>query len=275
MPYELADFVSSETELAALVRVGGNQELIKSLLAAGYPVIIEKGFEGPGFDGWMGHYQLLVGYDEATEQYNAFDTYEGDFSEGKTLPVSFQTVEEFWRHFNHTFLVIFPPEDEALILELLGPYADETESYRIAAQKASDEIFRLAARDQMFAWFNRGTNLMRLQDYGGAANAYDEAFSAYANLDPSTRPWRLMWYQTGPYWAYFYTGRYWDVVNLATQTLDNMSEPVLEESYYWRGLSREALGDVAGAIEDIRASVNFHPGWEPGLAQLERLGVQP
>jgi hypothetical protein len=275
MPYELADFVTSETDLAALVRVGGDQDLLKLLLAEGYPVIIEKGFEGPGFDGWMGHYQLLVGYDEINGHYNAFDTYEGDFSDGKTLPVPYQTVEEYWRHFNHTYLVIHPPEDEARVLELLGSNADETENYRIAAQKASDEIFSQTARNQMFAWFNRGTNLMRLQDYGGAANAYDEAFALYAMLDPSARPWRLMWYQTGPYWAYFYTGRYWDVINLATQTLDNMSEPVLEESYYWRGLSREALGDVTGAIEDFRASVDHHPEWEPGLAQLERLGIQP
>ena len=145
----------------------------------------------------------------------------------------------------------------------------------IVDHQASDDIFSTSGRDQFFAWFNRGTNLMQLQDYSGAAAAYDEAFNLYAGLDPETRPWRLLWYQTGPYWAYFYAGRYWDVLNLTTQTLYNMSEPVLEESYYWRGLAKEALGDVAGAIEDFQTSVEVHPGFGPALTQLDRLGISP
>ena len=78
-----------------------------------------------------------------------------------------------------------------------------TVNLRNAAQRASDEIFSTSGRDQFFAWFNRGTNLMELQDYIGAAAAYDEAFNIYSGLDPETRPWRLLWYQTGPYWAYY------------------------------------------------------------------------
>ena len=82
-----------------------------------------------------------------------------------------------------------------------------------------------------------------------------------------------MWYQTGPYWAYYYSGRYQDVIDLATKTLENMSEPILEESYYWRALAREAVGDVDGAIEDLQDSLEYHTGFEPSLALLQRLGV--
>ena len=275
MPYELADYVRSETGFEVIVRVGGDQALLKRLIAAGFPVMVEKGLEGPGFDGWMGHYQLLAGYDDALRRYNAYDSYEGDFSDGDSLPVSYDVIEEYWRHFNHTYLVIYPEGREAEVLGILGPDADEQNNIRRAAQRASEEIFSTYGRDQFFAWFNRGTNLNQLQDYGGAAAAYDEAFRIYAGLDPETRPWRMMWYQTGPYWAYFYTGRYWDVLNLTTQTLYVMSEPVLEETYYWRGLAKEALGDGTGAIEDLRASLEVHPGFEPALGQLSRLGVAP
>ncbi|GMR10482.1 MAG: hypothetical protein BMS9Abin28_1303 [Anaerolineae bacterium] len=275
MPYELADYVRSETGFKMIVRVGGDQALLKRLIAAGFPVMVEKGLEGPGFDGWMGHYQVLAGYDDALGRFNAYDSYEGDFSDGDSLPVSYDVIEEYWRHFNHTYLVIYPEGREAEVLGILGPDADEEANLRKAAQQASDDIFSTSGRDQFFAWFNRGTNLVQLQDYGGAAAAYDEAFSIYAGLDPETRPWRMLWYQTGPYWAYFYTGRYWDLLNLTTQTLYVMSEPVLEESYYWRGLAKEALGDVAGAIEDLQTSVEVHPGFEPALAQLDRLGVAP
>ena len=85
----------------------------------------------------------------------------------------------------------------------------------------------------------------------------------------------MLWYQTGPYWAYYYFGRYQDVINLATTTLDAMSEPVLEESYYWRALAREAAGDISGAIKDFQAGLKSHPGFEPALEQLKRLGAEP
>jgi hypothetical protein len=51
------------------------------------------------------------------------------------------------------------------------------------------------------------------------------------------------------------------VINLATTTLDAMSEPVLEESYYWRALAREALGDIDGAIQDLQTSQVRHLGF--------------
>lgn len=85
----------------------------------------------------------------------------------------------------------------------------------------------------------------------------------------------MMWYQTGPYWAYYYSGRYQDVIDLATTTLDAMSEPVLEESYYWRALAREALGDTKGAIKDLRSALKFHPSFEPSLTRLQQMGITP
>jgi tetratricopeptide (TPR) repeat protein len=272
MPYEMVEYVETQTNLNALIRVGGDLDLIKHFIAAGFPILVEKGFEGPGFNGWMGHYEVLTGYDDAKSTFTAQDSYIMP-----NLPVAYDQLEKYWRHFNYTYIVIFPPEREAEVLELLGPQTDEAYNFQFAAQKASNEIFTLTGRDQFFAWFNRGTNLMRLQDYMGAAGAYDEAFNVLAqiNTELEEKPWRMMWYQTGPYWAYFYTGRYYDVISLATQTLTVMSEAVLEESYYWRALAKEALGDLAGAIEDLQKAARVHPDWEPALVELQRLGASP
>jgi tetratricopeptide (TPR) repeat protein len=84
----------------------------------------------------------------------------------------------------------------------------------------------------------------------------------------------MLWYQTGPYWAYYYTGRYKDVIDLATKTLDNMSEPILEESYYWRALAQESRGDAPAAIQDLQTSLKYHPGFEPALQQLQKYGLE-
>jgi len=268
MPYELANFVEAETPFKSMFRVGGDIELLKRFLAAGLPVIIEKGFEGPNFDGWMGHYVLVTGYTDLKQTFTLQDSYYGP-----DQVMGYEDLERFWRAFNFTYLLIYPVDREADTISILGRQADKSLNDQYAAQKASDEIFSMTGRDQYFAWFNRGTNLVALQDYAGAAAAYDQAFTLYPSIQEKERPWRMMWYQTGPYWAYFYSGRYQDVIDLATKTLDNMNEPILEESYYWRALAREALGDVDGAIEDLQASLEYHAGFAPSLAQLQQLGV--
>jgi len=273
MPYEIANFVEDETELNARVRMGGDIELLKRFIAAGFPIIIEKGLDSRK-SGWIGHYQVLAGYDDAKGIFHAYDSYEGDFSDGQTLLEPYEEIESYWRHFNNTFIIIFPDELEAQVSSLLGIHQDETASYLHASENASQDIFNLSGRELFFAWYNRGTSLMLLRDYSGAAAAYDEAFIQYASLDPDDRPWRVLWYQTGPYFAYYFTARYYDVINLASQTIDNSEEPAIEESFYWRGLAKESIGDITGAIEDLKTSLEWHPGFEPSEYQLDRLGVE-
>jgi hypothetical protein len=270
MPSELVAFVEEETEFDVVSRAGGNVELLKRFLASGMPVIIEKGFEGPKLEGWMGHYVLVTGYSDAEERFTVQDSFYGP-DQG----MSYADLESYWRAFNFAFLVVYPADRKDDVENLLGPLVDEEYSYRSAAETASNEIYLLTGRDQFFAWFNRGTNLMRLQDYAGAAQAYDQAFLLYSSLPERGRPWRMMWYQTGPYWAYYYTGRYQDVVDLSTKTLDAMSQPVLEESYYWRALARLASGDSKGAIKDLRSSLEYHPGFEPSITRLQQLESTP
>jgi tetratricopeptide (TPR) repeat protein len=181
-----------------------------------------------------------------------------------------------WRSFNYAYLIIYPPENEGEVMSLLGLDADVTTNFQNAALKASNEVYALEGIDQYFAWFNRGSSLVELQDYAGAAAAYDESFALYPSIPEAERPWRMLWYQTGPYWAYFYSGRYYDVLYLADGTLEAMqSEKNIEESYYWRGMAKAALGDSDGAIQDFRTCLEYHEGFEPAIYQLRLLGVEP
>lgn len=54
-PFEIVDYVEKNTEYDAVWRVGGDLPLLKRLLAAGFPVLIEKGLD-PHDDSWLGHY---------------------------------------------------------------------------------------------------------------------------------------------------------------------------------------------------------------------------
>lgn len=270
MPYEMVDFVNEQTDLRALQRIGGGLQDLKAFVAAGYPVIVEKGFEGAGFDGWMGHYEVINGYDDLEQVFYVQDSYQGP-----NLKVGYELLISQWRAFNFTYIVVYPADREVEVLEIMGPQADVTANYQSALEKAIVESSSLNGRDQYFAWFNRGASQVLLFDYQNAAIAYDAAFANYPNIPADERPWRMLWYQTGPYFAYYYTGRYQDVIDLADGVLSITNEPVLEESYYWRGMAKLALGDQEAAIADFRKSAEVHPGFLPAVQQLQSLGEAP
>jgi tetratricopeptide (TPR) repeat protein len=268
-PFEMVDFVKSQTDLEALFRVGGDLDTLKRFLAAGYPVLIEKGLD-PEDDDWLGHYQLITGYDEERQHVIVYDSFQGPAHD---YPVPYSVVEEFWPHFNNVYIVIYPEEDDPQVVSLLGPDADPIVNYQKAAQAALEQTSILAGRDLFFAWFNRGSDLVALEEYSGAAEAFDAAFSVYSGLPLADRPWRTMWYRTEPYVAYYHTGRYQDVINLAHITLSSVDKPVLEESYFWRGMARLALGDREGAIADLQRAARLNPRSTDAVAQLQDLGL--
>jgi tetratricopeptide (TPR) repeat protein len=270
MPYEMVDYVQSNTNLRALTRVGGDLDTLKKFIAAGFPVLIEKGFEGAGFDGWMGHYEVINGYDDANQRVTVQDSYKGP-----NILINYPDLENQWRAFNYTYIITYPPEREGEVLRILGKQADLDTNFQTALQKAVDETSQLTGRDLFFAWYNRGSNLVSLHDYAAAATAYDAAFANYGKVVKELRPWRMLWYQTGPYFAYYYTQRFEDVISLANTTLQAMSEPNLEETYYWRGMAYAALGDNERAIKDFQAALKYHENFLPAIQQLQQMGVQP
>jgi len=290
MPYELVDFVNEHTAQKALWRYGGDLQTIKVLLNAGFPVMIERGFEPYSLrdDGWVGHYNLVVGYDDERQTLTVQDSYLMSYPPwGGTIPVDqwdtfigfdfyYSELEQTWRSFNNVIIVVYPPERESDVLNALGPLATEEEACRIAYDRAVQETTSLTEiRDKFFAWFNAGTSLVCLQDYETAASAFDTAFTIYPDISQDSRPYRILWYETGPYSAYYHSGRYQDVIKLADQTLGYMAEPVLEESYYWRALSYHELGDTIRAVDDLRTSLKYHPGFAPSVDMLKQLGKYP
>jgi hypothetical protein len=82
VPTGIRDFVETQTDgLAAIVRSGGDVELLQRLVAAGFPVVAEKGYyeyDYTGKLGWLGHYQFVTGYDETKDILIVQDTYVKD-----------------------------------------------------------------------------------------------------------------------------------------------------------------------------------------------------
>jgi tetratricopeptide (TPR) repeat protein len=275
MPYEMVDFVNDTTIFNAVYRSGGDMTLLKSFIAAGYPVIVEKGYyerDANGTLSWLGHYQFVTGYDDAAKIFIVQDTY----LDGPNFKIGYTEFSEGWRDFNYLFMVIYPTDSEQKIHDLLGNWSDDQWANQHALELADEEINKLSGFGAFFAWFNKGTSHVLLQQYVDAANAYDQAFTLYATLDAAKRPYRMLWYQTGPYKAYYYSGRYADVINLAGITLDSViGGPYLEESLYWRGMAYYMAGKTDLAVDDYRLALKVHPKWIPATQALQDLGIQP
>lgn len=264
MPAEMLAFVGDQTGLKAVLRYGGDLDTLKRLLAGGFPVLVEKGLIHD--NGWMGHYQVLSGYDDDKGIFIAQDSLIIP-----DLPVPYDAMEKDWRVFNDLYLVAYPPERENELQAILAGRWDEQTSQEIAKQTRLDEINRLKGGDLAFAWFSLGTSYDALGEYADAAAAYDKYFLLYSTLPKENRPWRMLWYQNGPYEAYYYTQRYKDVVSLTSITLSALTERLLEEACYWRALAKEKLGDPKGAVTDLEQALERNPHYTPAQVELKRM----
>ena len=244
--------------LSADYRVAGTIDLLRRFLAAGYPVIVEKGYTiEDGGGGWAGHYLLLTGYDDAQGVLIAQDS-----NRGADQLVPYRDLDEGWRSFNRVYLYIYPPGEQSMIDGLLGPDADPDANRQRALEAAGRELED--DPEDAYAWFNLGTNLVYFERYGEAAQAFDKALAIGL-------PWRFTRYQFGPYIAYFHQGRYNDLIDLAEATLART--PNAEESLLWRGWGRYRLGDSQGALEDFRAALAVNPSYQDARYALECMGA--
>lgn len=242
-PTELADYAMQRGH-GAIVRVNGDRDRLRALVAAGLPVIVETWFvPEPGDE--MGHYRLVTGYSDTAGLFRTADSYEGP-----EVLVPYDEFDRLWRVFNRTYVVAWPADLADDVTRLLGADADDQAMYVRAAARAQDE---LVASADAYGWFNLGSSLLGLGDSAGAARAFDEARAIGL-------PWRMLWYQFGPFEAYGAEGRWQDVRALANANLKNAGN--LEESLYWRGRAAAALGDAAAAARDYQQALSLNPGYE-------------
>ena len=268
MPYEMLDYVQTQTGYNGIVRYGGDLETVKRLVASGFPVLIERGYINAQ-EGWMGHYGLIVGYDDVAQEVTIPDTYLG------VIKVSYADMNRYWAQFDKIYLVVFPNERAQEVYDILGPQMDASYNLQHTFDQVQANLFNQTGAELFFAWFSRGSILIEMQDSWGAAQSFDEAFKVYATLPEKDRPWRMLWYQTGPFFAYYNMGRYQDVLSLATQTLTEAKEDALPESWVWKGRAEVMLGMRDEAIASFRRALYWHPDWWVAKEALEALGETP
>lgn len=268
-PEELRYYVLNEAGwLRAEYRVAGDIDLLKRLLAAGYPVLIEAATPlrpedayGPGDDLWSAHYLVVTGYDDAEGVIVVQDPLRGP---DRRIPYAPAMAD--WKPFNYLYMVVYFPQDEEDVKSLLGADWDADANRQRALDSASADL--AADANDAFAWFNLGAALTYFERYEEAAQAFDQAFTLGL-------PQRMTRYQFWPFFAYFHAGRIDYLLELTEKTYSPINGQYAEEALLWHGWGLWRKGDLDGAIAFWRKALKVHPGYQDALYALQFVGAQP
>jgi hypothetical protein len=231
-------------------RVGGDLELLKQLLAAGIPVMIEETFhfDEPFWtndDLWAAHYQVVTGYDETKQIFIGQDSFHGPDQE-----IPYQKLDEYWQAFNRVYILVYPPAQEATVQAILGENWDPDANRQHALELAQAET--QSDPNNAFAWFNLGANLTYFERYIEATDAFDKARELGL-------PQRMLRYQFSPFIAYFHTGQIDDLISLSEYALE--VTPNAEEALLWHGWAMYRKGDTAQAVENFQQALVENPNY--------------
>ena len=255
---DLVAYMNTEVPgLEVQYRVGGDVELLKRLLAAGFPVMIEETFMmeesyWPNDDRWAGHYLLVTGYDDASQTFITQDSFAGS-----NIPASYEKLNGNWKAFNRVYILVYPSESRPVIQSILGKQWDVEKNRQHALDMAQEEVE--ADPGDSFAWFNQGTNLVFFEKYSQAAAAYDRAREAGL-------PQRMLRYQFGPFFAYFHVNRLDDLLELTEYALKR--SPTSEEAMLWQGWAYYRKGEKERAMEWFSKALEARPDYTDAIYAL-------
>lgn len=251
-PDEIAAFAETKG-YETLIRVNGTIDRLKHFLLAGYPVLIETGYDPePETIGWTSHYLTLVGFTD--DGFIAMDTYRRP-----NWLYSFDEIDQYWRQFNRRYIVIHRPDQGAAVDSLVSAEIDDQVMYENARYTAQLELS--LDRSDPFGWYNLGSALMHLGDYEKAVSAFNQARQLGL-------PWRFLWYQFEAYEAYMQAGQYEEVIALADSVL---AKKASEEAYYYKGIALVAMGQRDAGIRQIDLAVSFNRHYQEARLALDSL----
>ncbi|MEZ4646740.1 MAG: tetratricopeptide repeat protein [Chloroflexota bacterium] len=266
-PWQISDYVNEFTTLRSTVHSGGNLEMIKQLIANGFPVVIEKGYEPNNAEGWYGHYLTVYGYDDEKGEIYTRDTNLGPF-DGKPRIDDYEDFMYWWQQFNYTFYVVYLPTQEDLVMSIIPQVLQD----KVTMWQYTADLARAEMRDNpdnVFGWFNLGVSLTYLGQETGDVTYYEEAAVNFDQARAIGLPPRTLYYEHRPLMAYYQLGRVDDVLELTDALLETVGGPWVEEIHWYRGHALAAQGRLSAAREAYQAALTVNPNFYPAQTSLD------
>ena len=237
--------------LAGVERLGGDLPMVKRLVAAGFPVLVETVYYEEGAEAnktWMSHNRVVVGYDDDKNEAYLFDSLLGFGADNTGKPVKYDDMMERWRQLNYSYMVLYEPHQEAEVRNLMGEaHWDAEQNINALYERVTQDL--AVKPNDAFNHFNMGTVLARM-------GRYEEAVEWYDSARQIGLPFRMMWYQFDIFESYLAVGRIRDVQTLAWRVIGDTEG--VEEMYYYLALSYIAEGDMFRAVAQLEQAVWYN-----------------
>jgi tetratricopeptide (TPR) repeat protein len=234
--YELAE-EAKQYGLIPYHRPNGSIDLLRRAITHNYPVIVRT-FLHSNED--IGHYRIIRGYDDTTQQVIQDDSYQGP-----NIRFSYAEFLSMWKPFNYEYLILIPQGKESDAARILGNDTDVTAAWQHANSRAKKD--NETNPDDIHAAFNLVTSDYRL-------GKVDDAIEQFEKIEPLLSS-RMLWYQTEPIQAYLKAKNYDKVMQMTERILTNNNLAYAElyllraEAYRQQGNGTAAQGELEKAKE--------------------------
>ncbi len=238
--------------LIAYHRPNGSIDLAKKFISKDIPFIVRT-WLNPQED--IGHYRVVRGYDDTTQEFIQDDSYQGG-----NLRYSYDQFMDMWQPFNYEFLVLIPPEKEDVVRTILAENAEWEIAWQNALKKAQEE--QQENPQNPYPVFNQSVAYYHLGNYHASVETYEKVASQL--------PGRMLWYQIEPIKSYVEVGQYETVFNLTSNILNNQNRG-FSELYILRGKAYEAQGNKDMARQEYQQAVFYNQYLEEAQQALSRI----
>ena len=162
-PQRVDGWVNAGWGLRSVWRNNGTNELMRRLVANGFAPMVTQWMQDPQVSR-IAHWRVVRGYDDAAGVF-----YVNDPMLGNMVPLSYQWFQKNWQPFSYRYMVIYRPDDQALLKAIVGDDWNDTSMRKNFYERTKADA---ETQDTSAAWLA----------YGEAAYGYGmfrEAVSAF------------------------------------------------------------------------------------------------
>jgi hypothetical protein len=167
-PQGVGPWVKENFDLRSTWRSGGTNDLMKRLIANGFVPMVTQWMQDPTASR-IAHWRTVRGYDDKLGVF-----YVNDSMLGNMVPLSYDWFGRNWQSFAYRYMVIYQPQDEALLKTVMGNDWSELHVRRSMYERAKLEAL---AQNTSLAWLAYGEAAYANGVFDEAVTAFERGFS--------------------------------------------------------------------------------------------------
>ena len=234
--------VSEQAEIYKLnsyLRPNGTIQKLKQFISNGIPIVARTWTK---VDEDIGHYRIIRGYDDQTQE-----IIQDDSLQGKNLRFTYDVFLKMWQPFNYEYLVIVDENKKKIAEKILGEEFDEKKAWQNALTRIEQETKK--DPDNRHLIFAKSRIYYHLSDYEKSIQEFEKVENKLS--------FRTLWYQIEPIQAYYELENYDRVFDITEKILNNQNR-AFSELYIIRGDIFKNQGKIEAARSEYEKAVMYN-----------------